>query len=137
MKFFSGFVSPLGRFCEDCSPRGGVQGGCGGGLSEHRHHGGEVGVGSQGCWPGGVPATEFWAASCLSFGHSVLILSTAGTVICSGLLWEGETVTKMPGGWGWGLGTADAGILLLGYGPFSILGRWWLKHCHPDAGSAG
>ena len=30
------------------------------------------------------------------------------------------------------------GILLsLGYGPFSISGRWWLKRCHPDTGAAG
>lgn len=82
-KCSSGFVSPLGRFCEDCSPRGGVQGGCGGGLSEHRHHGGEVGVGSPGVLAGeGCPPQNSGLLPCLS-RHSVLILSTAGTVICS------------------------------------------------------
>ena len=37
------FVSPpLGRFCENRSPRGGIQGGRGGSLPEHWRHGGDV-----------------------------------------------------------------------------------------------
>lgn len=77
-----GFVSPLGRFCEDCSPRGGVQGGRGGGLSEHRHHGGEVGVPSPGRVGRGCPLQNSGLLPCLS-RHLVLVLLRAGMVICS------------------------------------------------------
>lgn len=66
-------------------------------MSEHRHHGGEVGVGSPEVLAGeGVPTTEFWAASLpvLSLGpHPVD--GWHGDLL-SGLLWEGETVTKTP-----------------------------------------